>query len=52
MKCGVTSVFVKCGAMWNVAISDMVDVIEMQNKCVMWNMACCGLWCPGMWNVT
>ena len=28
---------VKCGAMWNVAISNMV-----------WNMAWCGMCCPGM----
>ena len=28
---GVMSVYVKCGAMLNVAISDMVRLIEMQN---------------------
>ena len=42
---------VKCGAMWNAAISDSVMwyMIEILN--VMWNMAWCGMWCPGMRNV-
>ena len=49
VKCDV---YVKCGAMWNVAISELRDVECGWNaKCVMWNMACCGMWCPGMWNV-
>ena len=45
----VWSVYVKCGAMWNVAVSDMVS--DRNAKCVKWNMAWCGMWCPGMCNV-
>ena len=45
-------VYVKCGVMWNVAISDMVRPIEMQNVSLMCqNMEWCGMWCPGMYNV-
>ena len=43
--CEVMSVYVKCGAMLNVAISDMVRLTEMQN---VWTMAC-GMRCSGMW---
>ena len=38
---------VKCGAMWNVAISDMVRM-KLQ-LCGVWR---CGMWCPGRCNVS
>ena len=37
-------VYVKCGAMWNVAISDMWNAIEMQNvRCGIWRVVDCGV---------
>ena len=51
--CGVVRC-VKCDAMWNVAISDMVRC-GMCLKCKMcdveYHVAWYGLWCPGMWSV-
>ena len=44
VKCGVMSVYVKCGAMWTVAF-----VIEMQNvRCGIWPGVECGVLVCGM----
>ena len=49
---------VNYGAMWNVVRCGMLQFqtwCEVEcgwnAKCVMWNMACCGMWCPGTQNV-
>ena len=43
-----------CQCMWNVVRCGMLQFQTWCNwnaKCVMWNMAWCGMWCPGMRNV-
>ena len=46
--------YVKCGAMWNVAISDTVVRYGMRLKCKMCDVEYGVVWtvCPGIWNVT
>ena len=44
---------VKCGAVWNVAISDKAVRCGMRLKRKMCDVEIWrGLWCPGMWSVT
>ena len=40
--------------MWNGVQCGMLQFqtwCDWNAKCVMWNMAWCGMWCPGIWNV-